>query len=342
MAHQLLIRILEHRDQESGSLMAEWGLIHPELKRLMDVSITPLTSIKATLESKYASLLLLKTIVLVPGQQVVLNAVSIPSKQNRQIQQALPYVLEEGIANEIEDNFFALGPRDKDGKLHVAVVSHQSMQHWLSELKQSQLKADILLPETLLIPADNNRNTLVVGEHNSWLRQGPYQGLRFNNALTTTVFKSLGEDTMSKGFSLMSAGSEVAKKTLEYTKNILDAYYDSQSNTQDQLSVDDEQSEAIQDGETIQNTSDLIAGGRAQNQQAKIHLQPHHFSPLYAFAEEVLAGNATVLNQFNLLQGQYKAKGPGVSLGFKWKPLATAASICFICLLSLQLMYAAD
>ena len=339
MAHQLLIRILEQTDKESGAVMAEWGLIHPELKRLMDVSISPLSGIKSTLESKYASLLLLKTIVLVPGQQVALSSVSIPSKQTRQIQQALPFMLEEGLANEIEDNFFALGPRDADGKLNVAIVTHQNMQYWLSQLEQSQLKADVLLPETLLIPADASQNALLVGEKNSWLRHGEYKGLRFNTALATSVLKSLDKDSMSRGFTLMSAGGENAKHTLEHVKNTLEAYYASQVPAEG--ASGSEQDEISNESETALSASDLISDLGAKETSTLIQLQPHFLSPLHVFTEEILSGKTNVLSQFNLLQGQYKAKGPGISLGFNWKPLAAVAAIWFISLLSLQLMNAA-
>jgi type II secretion system protein L len=297
------------------------------------------------LESKYASLLLLKTIVLVPGQQVALNSVSIPSKQTRQIQQALPFMLEEGLANEIEDNFFALGPRDADGNLNVAIVTHQNMQYWLAQLEQSQLKADVLLAETLLIPASATQNTLVVGEQSSWLRQGQCQGepqgLRFNNTLATTVLKSLDKETMSRGFTLMSAGGENAKRPLEHIKNTLEAYYASISPAQAGAENGAEQAEVSSEGETALSASDLISDIGTQETDALIQLQPHLLSPLYAFAEEILSGKANVLSQFNLLQGQYKAKGPGISLGFNWKPLAVVAAIWFISLMSLQLMNAA-
>ena len=334
MAHQLLIRILEHTDEESGVQMAEWGLIHPELKRLMDVSVSPLNTIKPTLDSKYASLFLVKTIVLVPGTQVTLSAINIPSKKSRQIQQALPFALEESLANDIDDNFFALGPRDGDGNLNVAVVTHQKMKSWLAQLENSQLKADVLLPETLLIPRDGSRNTLLVGEKNSWLRYGPYQGLRFNNSLVATILKTLDEKSMSRCFTLMSAGNEQAKAPLEYIKNLLNHSCSSTQSSQSGGEAAEENSE-----ETL-IASDLLSDQAVEDSTQKIRMQPHLLSPLHAFVEEILTGKINISNQFNLLQGQYKPKGPGISLGFNWKPLAVAAVIWFVTLVSVELLTA--
>ena len=328
MTHQLLIRILEQTDTQSGALMAQWGLIHTELKRLMDVSVSPLDSIKPTLESKYASLLILKTIVVVPGQFVTLRDVDIPSKQTRQIQQALPFALEESLANEAKDNFFALGPRNVDGNFSVAVVTHQKMKYWLEQIEKSSLRMDVMLPDTLLVPRDAPRNTLVVSEEVSWLRWGEYQGLRFQNVIAPTVLKSMDQNALSSGFSVMSAGSEEAKASLGEIKDLIDRYCASHP----------PEKQTVDDGEGSLNASDLLSDTGAKQTSQQMLSQPHLLSPLHAFAEEILAGKSSVASQFNLLQGQYKPKGPGVSLGFNWKPLAAVAAVWFVAIVSVELL----
>src|SRR5690348_11441902 len=49
-----------------------------------------------------------ETLVLVPGGLVFLTAARIPSRQVRQIKQALPYMVEELIADNIEDVHLAI------------------------------------------------------------------------------------------------------------------------------------------------------------------------------------------------------------------------------------------
>lgn len=322
MAHQLVIRLLDKLDPETGTLWAEWGLIHVELKRLLDVSVTPLSAIKPMLDSKYASLLILKTIVLVPGQHVVLAQVNIPSKQSRQIQLALPFMLEEGLANEMNDNFLALGPRLAKGNLSVAVVTHKHMTHWLTQLTDARIKADCLVPETLLLPRDEQRNSLLVGADRSWLRYADYQGLVFANTQWPTVIDGLDEEAKHRGFMLMSAGDESAKSELEHIKNVLDRTMPvvEPSNTLDENTL---------------SASALLSDKGA----SIVKIEAHWLTPLHAFAEEILTGNKALLN-FSLLQGPYKPKGPALSLGFNWKPLAAVAALWFVCLITLQLLSA--
>lgn len=332
MAHQLLIRLLNQTEADSDALLAEWGLIHPDLKRLMDVSVTPLTRIKPTLESKYASLLIVKTIVLVPGHQVALHSVNIPSKQSRQIRQALPFALEESLANEIEDNFFAIGPRGADGELNVAVVTHAKLKYWLGQLEKSHLNADVMLAETQLIPCVKNSQTLVVGADTSWLRSNEFQGISFANSLLETVLKSLGQDAYSRDFSIMSAGDEEARLALEKAEGYLEKMYSQPETTiQQGPGVEEKTNKRLQ-------ASDLLLETKAS--EGKLSRQAHLLTPLHAFAEEILSGHSRVVSQFNLLQGQYKPKGPGISLGFNWKPVAAIAAIWFFTLFIMELLSA--
>lgn len=326
MAHQLVIRLLDKLDPETGTLWAEWGLIHVELKRLLDVSVTPLSAIKPMLDSKYASLLILKTIVLVPGQHVVLTQVNIPSKQSRQIQLALPFMLEEGLINEINDNFLALGPRLATGNLSVAVVTHKHMSFWLAQLTEARIKAECLVPETLLLPGAEQNNRLLVGTDRSWLRYADYQGLVFANTQWPTVLDSLDEETKHRGFILMSAGDDAAKSELEPIKQELERVLPSLES----------ESANVLDENTL-GASALLSDTLANKDDSTLKLTTHWLSPLHAFAEEILGGNKALLN-FSLLQGSYKPKGPALTLGFNWKPIAAVAALWFVCLITLQLL----
>jgi len=179
-----------------------------------------------------------------------------------------------------------------------------------------------------------------IGEENSWLRWGDYQCLRFNNALASTVLKTLDEETMSRGFTLMSAGGEGAKQPLEYIKNTLDTYYASLQSAQSKAQNSTTPAEHSQ-SDTGLNASDLLSDSDNHEADQAIRLQPHFLTLLHVFAEEIIAGKTNVLSKFNLLQGQYKPKGPGISLGFNWKPLAAVAVVWFITLISAQLLNAA-
>jgi general secretion pathway protein L len=92
--------------------------------------------------------------VLVPGELVLLTKVRIPTKQLRHIKQALPYMVEEMIADNIEEVHLALpaGKLDWDGEVPVAVVRHHLLINWLDQLFHHGIKPDFLGPDTLAMP----------------------------------------------------------------------------------------------------------------------------------------------------------------------------------------------
>jgi general secretion pathway protein L len=60
---------------------------------------------------------------------------------------ALPFALEEQLADDIEDLHFAAGTRRDSGQVPVAVVAHEQMSEWLEELDAAGLSASRIVPE---------------------------------------------------------------------------------------------------------------------------------------------------------------------------------------------------
>lgn len=89
--------------------------------------------------------------VLAPASTMVLTQVSLPEKGQRQALKALPYMLEESIAQDVEQMHFVTGARDGNN-ISVAVVAHEQMALWLSWLKDAGLIVKRLLPDCLALP----------------------------------------------------------------------------------------------------------------------------------------------------------------------------------------------
>jgi len=90
--------------------------------------------------------------VVVPGADVVLASVAVPTRNRSRMAAAVPYLLEEQLATDVDDAHFALGERDSDGRVAVAVVSRKRMDEWLARLAEAGIHADKLIPDTLLLP----------------------------------------------------------------------------------------------------------------------------------------------------------------------------------------------
>lgn len=115
-------------------------------------------------------------VTLVPGSDLIFRRVSLPGKYSRQAAAALPYLLEEQIASDVDElHLVVLGHEGHD--VDLMAVDKEKMQTWLGWLQQAGLKSQQLLPDVLALPqAADGWSALQLGKE--WLlRQGPCQGI---------------------------------------------------------------------------------------------------------------------------------------------------------------------
>lgn len=115
-------------------------------------------------------------VVLVPAADVLLTRVSVPTRNRSRLLQAVPYALEDQLAEDVATLHFALGPATPDGGIAVAVVARERMTAWLDRLQEVGLRPDLLVPETLALPAGDNEWSVLVEGNDALLRTGLTQG----------------------------------------------------------------------------------------------------------------------------------------------------------------------
>jgi general secretion pathway protein L len=129
--------------------------------------------------------------VLVPGPRVLLTRAKVPTRNARALQRALPFALEEHLAGDVEDLHCVPGPVDPDGTVPVAVVARACMDRWREQLRSAGLDARALVPETAVLPLDEEGGWLLWLEGDeAWLAIGPGEGLaldRDNAAVLTRL-----------------------------------------------------------------------------------------------------------------------------------------------------------
>ncbi|MCY4531465.1 MAG: type II secretion system protein GspL [Gammaproteobacteria bacterium] len=116
-----------------------------------------------------------EVVVLVPGEKVLLTAAAVPSRQQRQIMQAVPNVVEEQLALDIDDCHFAIGDRNEAGEISVAVVSLEDMYRWQSTLSDVGVKPTLMYSDTLTGPWTRGISITVDGKR-AHFRSGKFAG----------------------------------------------------------------------------------------------------------------------------------------------------------------------
>jgi len=91
-------------------------------------------------------------IVLVPSVDLLTTTVLIPARSSSKINAALPFALEENLAEDVENLHFAVGVRQENGRLPVSVVAREKMEGWLKRLSDEDIEPSIIAPDNHGLP----------------------------------------------------------------------------------------------------------------------------------------------------------------------------------------------
>ncbi|MEA3587728.1 type II secretion system protein GspL [Pseudidiomarina sp. 1APP75-27a] len=114
----------------------------------------------------------------VPGQEVSLTEVRLPSGSQRLLPQLIPNALEDELASEIESLHFAwpahAKPAGVEQPIPVTVVQRQRMQDWVSALDAAGIECEAMYPDYFMLPVMEQGCQLKLGQ-SILVRQGQWQ-----------------------------------------------------------------------------------------------------------------------------------------------------------------------
>ena len=117
-----------------------------------------------------------RVIVLVPAAEVLLAQTPLPPGSRKRALMAIPFVLEEYLAADVEDLHFAYGAKQADGTMPVAVVAHARMNAWLAMFKEAGIEVDSLIPETIAVPLEPSSWSVLIEDRLAIVRTGLASG----------------------------------------------------------------------------------------------------------------------------------------------------------------------
>lgn len=139
--------------------MAEYVVIragdaaHPSEWVLVDSNGTQKSRVSTgTLEQAAREVGERSVIALVPALDVMTTNVSIPIRSAAKIRSALPFALEESVAEDVENLHFASGARRDDGRVPVAVVSRENIDRWIDIYSSAGIELTRMIPENQGLP----------------------------------------------------------------------------------------------------------------------------------------------------------------------------------------------
>ncbi|MDR8526000.1 type II secretion system protein GspL [Shewanella fidelis] len=162
--------------------------------------------------------------VLVPASSITLTEVDLPEKSQRQAIKALPFMLEENLAQNVDELHFVTGPRNGDA-LSIAVVAHEQMQTWIEWLSDAGLKAKCIVPDCLALPlVDCDWAAMNLGEE-ILLRTGAGSGVSLSQTWLDMALPQLltadAQTTVAGYTELQLSGAEIKPQPLDLPMLVL-------------------------------------------------------------------------------------------------------------------------
>lgn len=133
-------------------------------------------------------------IALLPSCDISFKRVELPSRSNKQLLTALPYMLEEELSADVDNLHFSV--LEKQGnQVTVAIVAHDKMRLWQSWLRDANLSYYQFIPDVLTLPLQPNGWSAVQLGLQWLVRQGKTQGICVENDLLALALGSPADST---------------------------------------------------------------------------------------------------------------------------------------------------
>jgi general secretion pathway protein L len=131
-----------------------------------------------------------ETMLLLPSSQVQLKVVALPTKWNRKLEQALPFMLEEQLACDVDDVFIAIGKpiqEDEQHSIQIALCDQVWLKSWIEFFTDADIELHRITPDALLLPQPEQGILAMVELGEQWL-------CRFGQWHISAIEKNWGAD----------------------------------------------------------------------------------------------------------------------------------------------------
>lgn len=140
-----------------------------------------------------------RSVVILPGDNVLLAEAAIPGGSQARAQQAVSYVLEDQVADDIDELHFALGAKAKDDVYPVAVINRDTMDTLQEQMSDAGLRPAEVIPDTLAIPKFDIKHegevwTALVDSDHTIVRLNGYKGFASDSSTANIMLSGVRRD----------------------------------------------------------------------------------------------------------------------------------------------------
>jgi general secretion pathway protein L len=239
----------------------------------------------------------IEIIGLLPAYAALCTEVKVPGNQSRYVQQALPFAVEDQIAQDIDEMHLVLGEKSKTGEFRVIGVDHALFSSLFDDLNDDELVGALksIYLDSDLIDLEQHSLKILLTAHEAFIIEKNRQAISIHHG-----------------------------NLIPY----LDALFlaSSESDTEEERSV------AIVLDKTVQDSSKLLLAEIEQYPHITTHISQYSDTAFEYICSQYFKLKKTPLN---LCQGNYKVSSKSKGVWAKWRAVALIAGLGFILQLGL-------
>ena len=198
-------------------------------------------------------------VVLLNSQCLHINQLKLPTQNMQKMLKAIPYALEEFIADDIEDFHFVIAKNKHDSSTSVVGINKNTLQNIIKIFQQANIVIEKIVPDALCLAGDaENRQWACLNfQENSYLQTDTLNGIAVSHDIMPYVISSKLQD-----------------KNLVKPDKIL--FFSEQDNSSafDEIKIEDEGIEVIN---LVYNTHPLVVFCGHYRQTYPLNLLQHEF-----------------------------------------------------------------
>ncbi len=130
-------------------------------------------------------------VLLIPSREVLLTQTSVNTRNQRQLQQAVPFALEDSIADDLDHQHIVWQTRADSTQVDVAIIRRDRLRVWVNALQMHHLRANSILPDVFALPWEAESLTLWQQGETIWIRTGELSGYASSPAALPLLLDSL-------------------------------------------------------------------------------------------------------------------------------------------------------
>lgn len=124
-----------------------------------------------------------EVVVLLPGDTVFSNVITVPEQQAKYLQQSLPYLVEEQLTEDVTDMYFVLGQKVTHNQYSVAGITRTTLERHLTYLQQAHIQPHVIVADCSCCPD----NTVMMTAKKTLLQLAAHQAYSIDSENTVDV-----------------------------------------------------------------------------------------------------------------------------------------------------------